>query len=221
MAEEYTGPEQIVFMTGNEGKLREAREILGQDRIVSSKEYFGSKIDLPEIQSMDPKEIIWAKLEEARAAFDLRVDQVMNTTDFQGEVDPVMIMVEDTSLRGEGKLKGFPGPLVKHVADTLGLEAMVDACQAIVGEDEEIGCTAITILGVSFPDGDIEYFTGEVAGFMYEPSGDMGFGWDPIFEPSEQPDDNPRTFAEMTPEEKNAISMRRRALEKLKKHLGW
>ncbi len=46
--------------------------------------------------------------------------------------------------------------------------------------------------------------------------GDGGFGYDPIF----VPEDHERTFAEMEPEEKHAISHRGRAFSKLRKHLA-
>jgi inosine triphosphate pyrophosphatase len=42
------------------------------------------------------------------------------------------------------------------------------------------------------------------------------FGWDPVF----QPDGFDKTFAEMDGEEKNSISHRRRAIEKLIAHLN-
>jgi non-canonical purine NTP pyrophosphatase (RdgB/HAM1 family) len=46
-----------------------------------------------------------------------------------------------------------------------------------------------------------------------EPRGNGGFGWDSIF----LPDGSERTFAEMTAEEKNAMSHRRRAWEELRR----
>lgn len=56
---------------------------------------------------------------------------------------------------------------------------------------------------------------GEVKGKIAESSrGDNGFGFDPIFEL-----DNGKTYAELTNEEKNMISHRKRALENLKKQL--
>ena len=51
-------------------------------------------------------------------------------------------------------------------------------------------------------------FSGEVRGQIARaPRGDRGFGWDTIF----IPDGETRTFAEMTPEEKDRLSMRRKA----------
>ncbi len=55
-------------------------------------------------------------------------------------------------------------------------------------------------------DGDCEGLVG------FEPRGDGGFGYDPLFLPSDTPG---KTMAELTPDEKNAISHRFHALEDL------
>ena len=63
---------------------------------------------------------------------------------------------------------------------------------------------------------EIFIFTGEVQGMLaVEPRGEGGWGWDPIFVPNH----TDKTYAELTAEEKNAISHRRAALEKFKKYL--
>ncbi|KFD40186.1 RdgB/HAM1 family non-canonical purine NTP pyrophosphatase [Schleiferia thermophila] len=59
--------------------------------------------------------------------------------------------------------------------------------------------------------GQTYYFEGEVEGkIVQHPRGVMGFGYDPVF----VPEGFQKTFAEMTPEEKNRISHRRKAIEK-------
>jgi len=50
---------------------------------------------------------------------------------------------------------------------------------------------------------------------IVEPKGENGFGWDKIF----QPEGFEKTFAEMSMEEKNEISMRKKAFQKLKRYL--
>lgn len=61
-------------------------------------------------------------------------------------------------------------------------------------------------------NGEEHFFEGTVEGTIrYEPSGTGGFGYDPIF----QPDGYSVTFAEMTLAEKNTISHRARAMEKM------
>ena len=59
---------------------------------------------------------------------------------------------------------------------------------------------------------DEYYFEGRVDGkIIMEKRGEFGFGYDPIF----IPEDESRTFAEMTLEEKNQFSHRARALQKM------
>jgi non-canonical purine NTP pyrophosphatase (RdgB/HAM1 family) len=72
------------------------------------------------------------------------------------------------------------------------------------------------IIGLSKDDGIVEFFEGSIEGKIVPPRGENGFGWDPIF----QPDGWEKTFAEMTQEEKNQISMRKIAFQKLKEYLG-
>jgi len=58
-------------------------------------------------------------------------------------------------------------------------------------------------------------FIGTTDGNIFEPRGENAFGWDPIFEPKSYLN---KTFGEMTLEEKNIISHRYRAFEKMMKH---
>jgi len=67
-----------------------------------------------------------------------------------------------------------------------------------------------------FPNGDALTARGECPGLItYAPRGEDGFGYDPIFLVPEKR----KTFAQMEPEEKNAISHRGRALEAFEKEL--
>lgn len=69
---------------------------------------------------------------------------------------------------------------------------------------------------LAFPDGKYITEVGEVSGYILnEMKGDKGFGYDPLFW---VPNLN-KTFAEMDIEEKNRISHRFRALEKIKPHI--
>jgi XTP/dITP diphosphohydrolase len=69
----------------------------------------------------------------------------------------------------------------------------------------------ITVISLIW-DGDEHFFEGIVEGkIRHQPAGNGGFGYDPVF----QPDGYDITFAEMTMEEKNKISHRARAMEKL------
>jgi XTP/dITP diphosphohydrolase len=68
----------------------------------------------------------------------------------------------------------------------------------------------VAVLCLCRPDGSHRFFEGRVEGTLVDtPRGARGFGYDPIF----VPDGHRKTFAEMTAEEKHAISHRRLALD--------
>ena len=176
---------QLYFITGNKNKFEEIREIIPNlERL---------DMDLAEIQDMDPRRIIEAKLKEA-----LRHHP---GTDF---------IVEDTSLYLEC-LKGLPGPLIKWFLETIGCGGLADIAHAL----GDARATARTYIGYARSDGDIYFFDGEVAGTIVAPRGESNFGWDIIF----VPDGYAQTFAEIGRAEKQKISMRKIAAQKLKEFL--
>ncbi len=74
----------------------------------------------------------------------------------------------------------------------------------------------VSVISVAKPNGEVISFRGEVEGeIIDEFRGEGGFGYDPHFyyEPLK------RTFAELSKEEKNKISHRARAVEKMKKEI--
>ncbi len=74
-----------------------------------------------------------------------------------------------------------------------------------------------TVALVLFPDGTEVVASGAVAGVIAtEPAGTNGFGYDPVFVPTEG---DGRTFAEMSDEEKDALSHRGRAFRALRRRL--
>lgn len=149
-------------------------------------------IDLPEIQEIDPYKVIQAKLAEA----------LKHT---QGD-----FFIEDTSLYLDG-LNGLPGPLIKWFLQSLGTEGLADLAE----RTGNIRATAKTVIGYVSRDGAMHFFEGSISGTIVRPRVASSFGWDPIF----LPDGHDKTFAEMTREEKNRISMRSIALSKLKEFL--
>ncbi|HCM36450.1 MAG: non-canonical purine NTP pyrophosphatase, RdgB/HAM1 family [Candidatus Wildermuthbacteria bacterium RIFCSPLOWO2_02_FULL_47_9c] len=149
-------------------------------------------IDLLEIQEIDSKEIIKKKLSEA-----------FNRA--EGE-----FIVEDTSLH-LNCLKGLPGPLVKWFLKTIGNDGLAGIAEKLGSSRAE----AKTIIGYAKNHEEIYFFEGVIKGQIVKPRGESDFGWDPIF----LPDGHEKTFAEMGREEKNKISMRREALNKLSEFL--
>jgi non-canonical purine NTP pyrophosphatase (RdgB/HAM1 family) len=117
------------------------------------------------------------------------------------------VLVEDTALEFRA-WNGLPGALIKWFLETVGNEGLLKMLAGV--EDRR----AVAKTAVGFFDGNnARVFVGEVDGIIADTvRGDGGFGWDPIF----IPDGFDKSFAEMTSEEKNAVSMRRRALEQMK-----
>lgn len=71
----------------------------------------------------------------------------------------------------------------------------------------------VSVVVLAYPDGVVEEYRGEVPGVILEgPRGSSGFGYDPLFMPYGET----CTFAELSLEEKRAISHRGKALEALK-----
>jgi len=74
----------------------------------------------------------------------------------------------------------------------------------------------VCCIALVLPDGEEQIFWGYVNGKIIEsPRGDHGFGYDPVF----IPDGFQKTFAEMNSHDKDQISHRRKALDKLKEFL--
>ncbi len=70
----------------------------------------------------------------------------------------------------------------------------------------------VCVLAFTVPGEETVFFRGEAHGRLcFPPRGELGFGYDPIFIPKEEQSQAQRTFAEMPPAEKHAISHRARA----------
>lgn len=149
-------------------------------------------IDLVEIQDTNARNILEAKLREA-------------ATHRQGR-----FIVEDTSLYFDC-LNGLPGPLIKWFMKTVGDKGLYEIVEKV---DSGNAAQAKTIIGY-YDNGTTSYFEGTVNGEIVSPRGNNGFGWDAIF----LPEGSDKTFAEMTADEKNSLSMRKIAFNKLKNKL--
>lgn len=188
----------ITFVTGNIKKLIEVRQILGisveaQDSSLPfSMDHH--KLDLPELQG-DTIDIAKQKCRLAAA-----------------KVGGAVI-TEDTSLCFNA-LQGLPGPYIKWFLDRCGHEGLN---KMLDGYDDRSGYAQTVVCFCAGPGKDVAVFDGRTNGKIVRPRGPANFGWDPIFEPS---DNNPgKTYAEMTAEEKNAISHRSRAMVQLREFL--
>jgi XTP/dITP diphosphohydrolase len=117
-------------------------------------------------------------------------------------------------------LNGAPGVWSARYAgadadDRKNLEKLLSEMRGI--EKEERGARFVCVVALAFPDDGIQAFQGFVEGRIgTEPKGVSGFGYDPVFYPT----GFDRTFAEMSPGEKDALSHRGNALKKLRAFLS-
>jgi XTP/dITP diphosphohydrolase len=192
------GP-KLVIATHNDGKLREIRDLLAPFGI----ECVGAaELDLPEPEETGVTFVDNAEL-KAREAADL---------------SGLPALADDSGLSVDA-LHGRPGIYsARWAEDEAGNRDFGRAMERVWSEVEAAGADAghgahfVCALSVAWPDGDIESFEGKVFGtLVWPPRGDKGFGYDPMFVAAGAD----RTFAEIEPAEKHAVSHRAQAFAKL------
>lgn len=105
-------------------------------------------------------------------------------------------------------LNGFPGSCAAYVQKTIGNEGIL---RLLSDKDDR---SAWFETGIAYADADgVRVFLGRVDGMIVAPKGAHGFGYDPIFSI------NGKTLAEMSGEEKNAISHRSLGFHALRRWL--
>lgn len=190
----------IVFATGNEGKMREIRQIMKgiHVELLSMKEA-GIEADIVEDgESFAENAVIKAK------AVAEKTNHIVLADDSGLEID---------YLNGEpgvysARYLGEETPFSEKSRDLL--RRLEDV------PEEERGARFVCAIAAIFPDEETVIARGTIEGRIgRELRGDNGFGYDPIFYLPEYG----RTAAELTDEEKNRISHRYRALEQMKEEL--
>ena len=116
-------------------------------------------------------------------------------------------------------LGGAPGVYSARFAgeecdDEKNNENLLKHLEGLPAEDRK--AKFVSVITLMFPDGNTIVARGECPGRIIEtPTGENGFGYDPLF----VPDGLSKTFAQLSDKEKNSISHRARALEKLEEIL--
>jgi len=175
----------IFFVTENIHKFDEARKLLAGYNIAVAM----LKIKTSEIQDDDLEKIAEKGALDAVAKSHLP------------------IIVEDAGLFIEA-LNGFPGPYSSYVYRTIGKEGILKMLKGRKDRKAQFR----SIIAFCNQEKVVKTFQGIVEGTITEEvKGSGGFGFDPIFEPIEQPG---KTFGELTTEEKNRLSHRACALRK-------
>ncbi len=182
----------LIFATGNPGKAKEVGELLDGLMTVKSLKDIGFTEEIPE----DHPTL------EANA-----IQKAQHIYDRYGED----CFAEDTGMEVTA-LNGAPGVYSARYA---GLQRNdqdnMDLVLKNLKDKEDRSAQFRTVVALIL-DGEIHTFTGIVKGEIAKTkTGEMGFGYDPIFVPQ----GHSTSFAEMGAADKNKISHRGRAIEKL------
>jgi XTP/dITP diphosphohydrolase len=182
--------ETIYFITENNNKFNEIKNLFQKEDL--NYELKHNKIKTTEIQASSIKEVALFKLNSVR--------EKLNNSYF----------IEDAGFFVDVPLNGFPGVYSNYVLNTIGNKGILD----LIRDYDETKARFQTVIALYFqPYDEILVFEGVVEGKVAKTiRGRGGFGFDPIFIPTEIPN---RTFAELTVEEKNNVSHRGKAWRKL------
>lgn len=176
---------ELVFITGNQHKADYLARWL--DHPLAHQ-----KVDLDELQSLDPREVVAHK---ARQAYELMRKPVL---------------VEDVALTftAMGRL---PGTFIKWFLQEIGTEGLANLAAGLPHQE------AVASVMYGLCDGEqVHIFAAEKHGrIASEHRGENGMGWDPIF----IPEGLDRTYAELSIEELKPHSVRAEAIQKLKDFL--
>ena len=228
---------KLIFATGNAGKLREAREILGAGYEVLSPAEAGLG---PEALDVEETGVTFAENAYIKAAH-IRSDLPVFADDSGLEVDALngepgiftaryaslgagaeQLPTSATATRGiTPKITDFRGPQQLTQKTPSGVLRPSDANIAkLLRKLEEAGattpeerkarfrCTVALII-----DGQVQQFEGSCEGHIaHAPAGNGGFGYDPVFVADAFPG---KTLAQVPEDDKNGISHRGEALRKM------
>lgn len=203
---------KIVFATGNRAKLREAAEILGPGFELVSPAEMGLTEDIPETEpTLKGNSLMKARYIHERLGCDCFADDTGLEVDLLGGAPGVH------SARYATDGHDFAANVAKLLREMARAEAeasMARGCglHTTISRKARFRTVVTLILG-----GQIHFFDGCVEGrIARRRSGEGGFGYDPVFVPDFLPGEVPNTesitMAQLSEEEKNAISHRGRAL---------
>ena len=187
----------INFVTGNKNKVNELQNILNTTKKNTINDLIikAYKLDLPELQG-EPEYIATEKCRLAS----LEIDE--------------SVLIEDTSLCFNA-LGGLPGPYIKWFLDKTGLDGLN---KLLLGYEDKSAYAQTIFAYTEGKNKPIHLFIGRIDGKIVSARGEMGFGWDAVFEPDCN-DNLKQTFGEMEECKKNMISHRYLALQKFKKFI--
>lgn len=197
----------IIFATGNSGKLREASEILGEGFELVTPAEKGIVEEIPETGTT----LRANSLQKAQYIFDHTDGADCFADDTGLEVDILGGAPGVYSARYAGPSKDFNAN-----TDKLLEEMALQECEASMVREFGIETPNVTrrarfkTVVTLILNGEKHFFEGTMEGrISYTKTGNGGFGYDPVFIADDYPD---KTVAELSEEQKNAISHRGKAL---------
>ncbi len=188
---------RLVFATNNQHKLEEIKELLGDSIDLLSLNDIGCFEDIPE-----PKDTL-----EGNAA---------EKSFFVWNKYGLNCFADDTGLEIEA-LDGEPGVYsARYAGEEKSAEKNIELVLQKLAKIKNRKARFRTVISLVV-DGEETQFEGVVDGWILEEKrGTDGFGYDPVF----QPDGYSKCFSEMSLDEKNQVSHRSRAVQKLVEHLN-
>lgn len=190
---------RVIFATKNKGKIREIQAVLGDSYEVITMEEAGINTDIDETGTT---------FEENAA---IKAETVR---DLCGEI----VLADDSGLEID-YLNGEPGIYsARYMGHDTSYDIknknLIDRLEGV--PDEKRTARFVCAVAAAFPDKPTIVVRGTMEGIIgYEIKGENGFGYDPIFFLPEYG----MTSAELSPEEKNRISHRGKALRAIKEKL--
>jgi XTP/dITP diphosphohydrolase len=189
----------LIVATRNEHKLRELRELLPGVAL----EPLPDEVQLPPEDAHEFSENALDKARTAHAATGRPT------------------IADDSGIEAYG-LGGRPGVRsARYGGEDATDEENLAKLLEEVGAQEDRRVAYVCVMALVDESGNESIFEGRCEGTLAaQPRGTGGFGYDPAFIPDDTGPDDERTMAQLTPEEKNAISHRGRAVRALAVHLG-
>ena len=189
----------VIAATQNEHKLRELRDIM---------EKFGMTVISQKEAGLGDVDVVEDGTTFEENSFK-KANEIMKLSG--------KIAVADDSGLAVDYLDGAPGVYSARYAGEHKSDA--DNNAKLLKELENVEnrkAKFVSVVTMVYPDGKVLAARGECPGvILHEERGDGGFGYDPLF----LPDGLDKTFAQVTQEEKNTVSHRAKALEKLEELL--
>ncbi len=191
---------KLIFATGNQGKLKEIREIMA---------------DL-DVEVLSMKEAgVQTEIEEKGTTFE---ENAVIKARAVGKLTGELTLADDSGLEID-YLNKEPGVYsARYMGEDTSYHvknaSLIKRLEGVPMEQRT--ARFVCVIAAVFPDGRVETARGTIEGVIgYEERGENGFGYDPIFY---VPELNCST-AELTPGQKNEISHRGKALRKMKEIL--